>query len=192
VFQNCRGLALETVDGGALEDIVISNITMRDIFNSPIFLRLGARQRSPRNTPVGTLKRVTIDNVNVFNADSRFACLISGLPDHCIEDVSISNLRIVYKGGGTAADAKAIVPENEKGYPEPAMFGTIPASAFYIRHARNIKLSNVEVSFMQPDFRPSIILNDVKGSNLSSLEIPVYNKSKSVVLQNSDKPVIAK
>jgi polygalacturonase len=192
VFQNCRGLALETVDGGALEDIVISNITMRDIFNSPIFLRLGVRQRSPQNTPVGTLKRVTIDNVNVFNADSRFACLITGLPDHCIEDVSISNLRIVYKGGGTAADAKAIVPENEKGYPEPAMFGTIPASTFYIRHARNIKLSNVEVSFMQPDFRPSIILNDVKGSKLSSLEIPVYNKAKSVVLQNSDKPVIAK
>ena len=53
VFERCRGLALETVDGGVLEDIVISNITMRDIVNSPIFLRLGARMRSPENTPVG-------------------------------------------------------------------------------------------------------------------------------------------
>ncbi|MFT3753286.1 MAG: glycoside hydrolase family 28 protein [Paludibacter sp.] len=192
VFQNCRGLALETVDGGALQDIVISNITMRDIFNSPIFLRLGARQRSPQNTPVGTLKRVTIDNVNVYNADSRFTCLISGLPSHCIEDVTISNLRIVYKGGGTAEEAKAIVPENEKTYPEPAMFGTIPASAFYIRHARNIKLSHVDVRFLQPDFRPSIVLNDVKDARFSALTIPTYGNAKSIVLQNSEKPLISK
>ena len=40
IFEHCRGLALETVDGGHLEDIVISNITMRNIVNAPIFLRL--------------------------------------------------------------------------------------------------------------------------------------------------------
>ena len=47
IFEHCRGLALETVDGGHLEDIVINNITMRNIVNAPIFLRLGARMRSP-------------------------------------------------------------------------------------------------------------------------------------------------
>ena len=55
IFEHCRGLALETVDGGHLEDIVISNITMRNIVNAPIFLRLGARMRSPEGTPVGTM-----------------------------------------------------------------------------------------------------------------------------------------
>lgn len=40
IFERCRGLALGTVDGGQLEDIVISNITMRDIVNAPFFLRL--------------------------------------------------------------------------------------------------------------------------------------------------------
>ena len=31
VFTYCRGLALETVDGGLLEDVTITNITMRDV-----------------------------------------------------------------------------------------------------------------------------------------------------------------
>src|SRR6266702_337667 len=48
VFEYCRGLALETVDGGLLEDVTISNLTMRDISNSPIFLRLGSRVRGPQ------------------------------------------------------------------------------------------------------------------------------------------------
>ena len=60
IFERCRGLALETVDGGQLEDIVISNITMRDIVNAPFFLRLGKRMRSPEGTPVGSMKRILI------------------------------------------------------------------------------------------------------------------------------------
>lgn len=80
IFEHCRGLALETVDGGHLEDIVISNITMRNIVNAPIFLRLGARMRSPEGTPVGTMKRILISDINVWNADSRYASIINGVP----------------------------------------------------------------------------------------------------------------
>jgi polygalacturonase len=192
IFQNCRGLALETVDGGMLEDVVISNITMRDIFNSPIFLRLGARQRSPENTPIGKMRRISIDNLNVYNADSRFACLISGLPTSCIEDVKLSNIHIVYKGGGTKEQSKIIVPENETKYPEPAMFGTIPASAFYIRHARNIELNNVEVSFLTSDERHSVQLDDVKGAIFRQVNIKQPEGIKTFVLKNSDKPIILK
>jgi polygalacturonase len=191
-FQNCRGLALETVDGGMLEDVVISNITMRDIFNSPIFLRLGARMRSPENTPIGKMRRISIDNVNVYNADSRFGCLISGLPDNYIEDVKLNNIRIVFKGGGTREQATVVVPENEKKYPEPAMFGTLPSSAFYIRHAKNIEISNVEVSFTTPDYRPSVQLEDVKGSVFRNVKINQPEAPKTFILKNSDKPLVLK
>ncbi|HLP72496.1 MAG TPA: glycosyl hydrolase family 28-related protein, partial [Bacteroidales bacterium] len=44
-FEFCRGLALETVDGGILEDITVSNITMRDCMGAPFFIRLGSRMR---------------------------------------------------------------------------------------------------------------------------------------------------
>lgn len=164
IFERCRGLALETVDGGCLEDIVISNITMRDIVNSPIFLRLGARMRSPEGTPVGSMKRILISNVNVFNADSRYSSsIISGIPGAIIEDVSLSNIHIYHQGGYTEADGQRTPPEQEKVYPEPWMFGTIPAKGFYIRHARNIRLDNVHFHYEQPDGRPLMVTDDATG-----------------------------
>ncbi|WP_321334241.1 glycoside hydrolase family 28 protein [uncultured Bacteroides sp.] len=162
VFERCRGLALETVDGGHLEDVVVSNITMRDITNSPIFLRLGARMRSPQGTPIGTMKRILISNVNVFNADSRYACIVSGLPDACIEDVTFSNIHIYFEGGYTEEDGKCAPPEQADVYPEPWMFGTIPASGFYVRHARNITFDNVNFHFASPDGRPLYVTDDAE------------------------------
>ena len=69
-FVHCRGLAIETVDGGAIEDVSISNITMRDITTAPIFIRLGARQRAPEGTPIGAVRRVIISNVVVSGVNA--------------------------------------------------------------------------------------------------------------------------
>src|SRR5207302_6212014 len=79
VFDHSRGLALETVDGGPIEDIAITNLTMRDIVNSPIFIRLGNRARGPEGTPVGVIRRIRISNLSVDNADPRYPSLIAGL-----------------------------------------------------------------------------------------------------------------
>ena len=79
VFNHCRGLALETVDGALLEDVSISNITMRNVGNAPIFMRLGRRMRGPSTIPIGQLRRVNIDNVVVSNADNKTGVLISGI-----------------------------------------------------------------------------------------------------------------
>ncbi len=171
IFEHCRGLALETVDGGHLEDIVINNITMRNIVNAPIFLRLGARMRSPEGTPAGTMKRILISNINVWNADSRYASIISGVPGACIEDVTFRNIHLYYKGGYSEEDGKRIPPEQEKVYPEPWMFGTIPAKGFYIRHARNITFDGIRFHFEQPDGRPLFVTNDTEN-------IEYYNTPK--------------
>jgi len=162
VFDHCRGLALETVDGGLLEDVTISNVTMREIFNSPIFLRLGSRMRAPEGTPVGVLRRVNISNFVVYDADSRYASIISGVPGHDIEDVKLNNIRIFYSGGGTKEQAAIIPPELENGYPEPRMFGLIPAYGFFLRHVKGIELNDVQVSYLKEDLRPAFHLQDVK------------------------------
>lgn len=184
VFERCRGLALETVDGGSLEDIVINNITMREIVNAPIFLRLGSRQRSPKGTPTGKMNRITISNINVYDADSRYSCIISGVPDNYIENVSLNNIRILFKGGGSADDAKLIPPENEKLYPEPWMFGTIPASGFFIRHAKNIELNNIRIDFMKKDHRPSLWLDDVYGCKVFNYKTKIAPDTQPYILNN--------
>ena len=91
VFDYSRGFALESVDGGFLEDVTITNITMRDVVNSPFFLRLGNRGRGPSGTMVGQLRRVLISNVIVYNADAKYGSIISGIPGHPIEDVKFDN-----------------------------------------------------------------------------------------------------
>ncbi len=48
VFDRSRGLALESVDGAHIEDIAISNITMREVSNAPVFIRLGSRHARAR------------------------------------------------------------------------------------------------------------------------------------------------
>ncbi|HZE68918.1 MAG TPA: glycoside hydrolase family 28 protein [Pyrinomonadaceae bacterium] len=164
VFDYCRGLALETVDGALLEDVTINNITMRDVTNSPIFMRLGFRGRGPKDkTSVGELRRVILSNIVVHNADPRYASIISGIPGHYIEDVCLSNIRIYYRGGGTKAQAALDPPENEDGYPEPTMFGEIPAYGFFVRHVKGLQMNDVQVSYLNEDARPPIAMRDVKG-----------------------------
>lgn len=170
VFDFCRGLALETVDGALLEDITITNITMRDIMNAPIFMRLGSRMRGPAGVPVGALRRVIISNVVCSNAVSRLGSIISGIPGHEIEDIRLSDIFIQHQGGGSEADAQLQPPEKEDAYPEPVMFGpALPSHGFFVRHAKNIHFNNVEIVAMNPDVRPAFFLQGVKGADFFRL-----------------------
>ena len=164
VFDYCRGLALEAVDGALLEDVTISNITMRDISNSPIFVRLGSRLRGPKETTtVGAIRRVNISDFVVYNADPKYSSIISGLPGHPIEDLRLNNIRVYSKGGGTKEQAALDPPEKEDTYPEPTMFGELPSYGFFIRHVKGLQFRDVEVSYLNEDFRPAFWLNDVAG-----------------------------
>lgn len=185
VFEFCRGIALETVDGGLLEDVTITNISMRDIINSPIFLRLGARMRAPENTNVGALRRINISNINVYNADSRFASLISGIPNHKIEDVRLSNINIWYRElDSTVTTIQQEVPEFEKAYPEPQKFGILPVYGFFIRHTKNIELNNINLYLLGKEARPAIILTGVNGIKLRNVTVPQNRKSGILVLKD--------
>ncbi|MEQ1603260.1 MAG: glycoside hydrolase family 28 protein [Pyrinomonadaceae bacterium] len=183
-FVHCRGLALETVDGGYIEDVSITNITMRDITTAPIFIRLGKRQRAPDGTPVAKIRRVNINNVVVSDAHHEYASIIAGLAESPIEDVHLSNIRIHYNGGGAKADVERVIPESEKGYPEPSMFGVLPAYGFYVRHAKGITFDNVKVTYERPEERPAFVLDDVKGIDL--FRIDAQPTSSFFVLKNVD------
>ncbi len=169
IFDYCRGLALEQVDGGVLEDIAISNVTMRDIHNAPIFLRLGARLRRPGITEPGSVRRVLIDNLIASHVAPEHGILIAGFPGHPIEDVVLSNIQIHYAGGGTAKEAERVVPELEKEYPDPEKFGTIPSWGMFARHVKGLRLRGVELRAETPDARPAVMLDDVHDVRLSDV-----------------------
>jgi polygalacturonase len=185
VFDYCRGLALETVDGALLEDVTISNITMRDIINAPIFIRLGARMRGPDTIPIGQCRRIIIENVIAWNVDQKYGAIISGLPGHDIEDLQLSNIRFYYKGGGPKDSINRNVPEFEKEYPEPQRWGTMPSYGFYVRHVKNLKMHDVQMSFMNDEPRPAFVLDDVKGAILYDIQAQKTQAASTIILQNS-------
>jgi len=183
VFDSCQGIALESVDGALLEDITITNISMRDIVNMPIFLRLGSRMRGPAGAPVGTLRRILISNIVCSHSASRAASTISGIPDHPIEDVKLDNILIQHRGGGTEKDAALQPAELEKQYPEPTMFGATPSHGFYIRHVRGLEMSNVEIAAETSDARPAFVLDDVKDCAFSRIKTPLNTAAGTFVLK---------
>ena len=208
VFDTSRGLALESVDGAHIEDVTVSNIAMRDVSNAPIFIRLGSRMRAPEGTAVGSIKRIAIANVTVYNADPRYASIVSGVPGHDVEDVKLSGIRILYRGGLSLDEAAKQpadlvngfffrasggvpprqpydVPEREKEYPEPSMFGILPAYGFFIRHAKGIELNDVEVSYMKEDRRPAFVLDSVEGVALEDCKAEKASGVPMLVMTNA-------
>ena len=171
VFEGCQGYALESVDGALLEDVTITNTTMRDLVTGPIFLRLGSRLRGPADkTQVGTLRRVLISNLVCHNAPSRFGSIFTGIPNSSIEDIKLSDIYVEPAGGVSASVAD--LPENENQYPDPNRFGETPSYGFYLRHLRHLEMSHVELAPMLPDARPAFSLVEVDRADFFAITAP--------------------
>jgi polygalacturonase len=183
-FESCRGFALETVDGGAVEDITFTGLTMRDIRNAPFFLRLGARLRGPPGIAPGTLRRIIISDIVCDAPANDMPAIISGIPGHVIEDITISNFYLVQRGG--SADRAAInPPEEEKDYPEPSHFGPLPAQALFVRHASNLEVSNFKIASETPDARPVCWLSNVDGAEFLRFKPPLARRGAAFLLRDT-------
>lgn len=183
VFDQCRGIALEQVDGGALENVTISNLVMRDIGNAPIYLRLGQRLRGPPLIAAGDLRRVKIAHVVAQNVAGESGILILGTPEHRIEDVSIDEIFIEFAGGGTAEQARRVVPENETDYPEPTRHGVAPAWGLFARHVSGLSVSDLTLRTRAPDYRPALRVEQASNVNLHALDLPRAEASGHAVWQ---------
>jgi polygalacturonase len=184
VFDYCRGLALEAVDGALLEDITITNITMRDIGNAPIFVRLGKRMRGPENAPISECRRIIISNIVCHNTNPKQSVIISGVPGHDIEDLKLSNIRIYAGGGGTKEQTQREVPALETAYPEPDQFGTMPTYGFFVRNVKDFKMNDVEISYIKEDQRPPFILDHVSGADFQHIRAQKTAGTPTFILNN--------
>jgi polygalacturonase len=169
--EGISGISLEVVDGGVMEDILISNVVM-DGPEVPLFIRLGNRARPHMegvDTPdVGRLQQVKISKVVARNAGS-IGCSITGISSHPASDITLENFSLEFRGGVEASAAVSPVPEVEANYPEATMFGTLPASVFYLRHLEHIHISDVKATFKEADGRSHLVAEDVKNLTFKGL-----------------------
>ena len=174
VFDTCHGLALESVDGAQLEDIAINNITMRDIYEAPIFMRLGSRMRGPAGRP----------NRDDSPRPDQQRCLLRRglyyLLHHYGHPGTYDRRRTPeqYRSLSTRAEGHAMqasfrVPEKEAEYPDPDMFGPMPAHGFFVRHVQGIEMEGIKIIAGNRDERPAFVLEDVENADFTRPQAPV-------------------
>jgi len=194
------GVALELVDGGGFDRVNVSNIVMENV-GCAIFVRLGNRARPFTNVTVdpknpcssdfktgtkakipgmGSMRNIIISNIQATGVGDT-GCSVTGLSGFDVENVTLSNIRIEFKGGGSAELVNREIPENAKNYPEYDMFGPLPAYGFYCRHVKGIKFHNVEFCFEKSDFRPGLVFDDVKDLEIFSFDAEVESSAKALI-----------
>ena len=203
-------ITFAAVDGGLIDNILVDGVRSINTGNV-IFLRIGDRWGKGKQP---SMKNVTIQNVYAevplrkpdagYNYEGPIEDMprnispasIVGLPDYPIENITLKNITMVYPGGGnklfayrglTPAELDGI-PEMRDTYPEFSQFRELPAWGFYIRHAKNITMDNVQLIAQKPDYRPAIVLDDVHGGDLENVTIndPGKKKNEIVVFQSTD------
>ena len=190
VFERSRGIAIETADGGLIEDVLIDNITMRDITDTPFFIRLNARLRGPEGTPVGACRRITISNLNVYDVGGRPAFpelgagMVMGIPGYYIEDLTLSNIRIYYRGGGSKEAIDKKVPQNIDMYPDPYRWQSMPAYGIYFRYVKGLKVHDVVLRYLNRDERPAFVLDDVHDAEFYHIDAQKGDGAPQFILKN--------
>jgi polygalacturonase len=184
ILEGSQALSLESVDGAIMEDVTITNISMKNPVTAPIFIRLGRRMRGPKDAAIGTARRITISNITVSGAPTRQGSIISGIPGHRIESLKLSNIIVLHEGGGTAEQAAVQVPEQEDVYPDPGRFGSIPAQGFFIRHVKDLEMDSIQILAVKPDARPVMMLDDVEGAAFAHVKTPANSTGPAFSLAN--------
>ncbi len=206
VYDTFRSvLAVECVDGGILENVIVDNIKAVNTGNA-IFIRLGDRNEKGS---AGMLKNIVIKNMKVDIAfghpddvydirgpelpffHNTFPSSITGISGHPVENVILENIKIKYPGRGNNGLANMPlsrldqVPENEASYPEFSMFGELPAWGLYVRHMDGLKMKNIRLRIKASDYRPALVFDDVHHLDVHSLKIAGDRKQNQIILHNT-------
>lgn len=205
VISNCiiydtrlSGIALEMVDGGTLDRVAITNITMHNV-NGSIFMKCDRRKNAPRPSTFRNviLSNIMADGIGNWQHDAtagyykkahkaEIGIVIAGKKDCIIENVSLDNIHLQFSGGGTKEHAQTIlVDKKENGYPEYDNFDITPAYGINCNYVKGIRFSNIVMSYQKEDARPAFYFQDCEEVSISSVHAKVSEKAPSYIRFNN-------
>lgn len=162
-FPSFAGISMISVDGGTLEGITAENINIENA-NYPIFIRVGDRLRTPEAASVGSARNITIRNVTATGGMGFGASIIAAVEGSVIgPDIVLENVDITCLGGGAKWQSYREIPdvhESNGVYPDPVFIvpGLQPAYGFFIRRVQGLKLNDMNMRFVLPDFRAAFVI----------------------------------
>jgi polygalacturonase len=154
------GITLATVDGGNVENILISDVAINQV-RCPIFIKIGNRFRvlPEWGQPVpGYLKNVVIENVKGQD-NTQQGSFISGIRSQSVENMVIRNMDLSMDNITDSVFAGLPVNDKENGYPDAQNFSIdgLPGYGFFVRYAKNIALDDISIKTTAPDARPCFV-----------------------------------
>jgi hypothetical protein len=181
--HNDSGLKIQMNEGGEMKHMLFTHLKMTNV-PRPVFLTFcqknawfGARGAPP---PMKSVHDLQFDDITVNDETGGKDCgfVIIGMPGHPVENLAFSNIRAIFPGGGTAADATNVVAELTTEilahhWPEiSSLQKTIPAYGLFAHHVAGITLSHVVFSTKAPDARPAVAFSDVTGGKTDPAVVP--------------------
>lgn len=183
------------------ENISFSNLIMKDV-TGPISLGLDSRSRRRRESdnatppPKGILRNISFQGIRATvvadvrplpdlpfvekprPGEQRQCIVLNGAGDCFLENISLSDVHVIYEGGGTAEEAARDVPPIAGEYFE---IGTPPAYGIFARNVRGLTLDNVRLEVASPDLRPAVVLDHVTDAAIDGLSAQGHDKAESVL-----------
>lgn len=178
---NLAGIALESVDGANIENVIFRRIKMTKVA-SPFFIILGDRGRTPDGGAhkIGTVKNILFQDITASKITQNIGCPISGLKKNGItykvKNITFDNVKVDFAGGSLTVPG---IPGEYAGqYPEVNMWGNVPAYGFYLNHADSVVFKNCNFTVSPQDARPLIAAQDTSRvivQNTTSAVIEIDN-----------------
>jgi polygalacturonase len=188
-------IKMQVGKGTRLENFLFSNLLMTNV-TGPVYIGLGAPPRSVEawwnwtpnpaepDLPGGIVRNIVFDGIRAtiapapdlkeypwespFPGESRSCINLTAVDGQFIEDISFSNIHITFPGGGTSEEAANRQVMRTSGN-EYFQFGVLPASAFYARNVRGLRINNARFEQATPDNRPAMVFDHVEDVAVNGL-----------------------
>jgi polygalacturonase len=181
--HNDSGLKIQMMEGAVMSNMLFTNLVMKNV-PRPVFLTFNKQNASfdahGDPPPMNRVHDIVFSNISVEDSIGGKSCgfIVTGMPDHPVENITFSNIHALLPGGGTAEEAKDVLAEftleNLKGrWPEVGgLRATVPAFGVYLRHVKGVTLRDIVIETAKPDGRPAVVAVDVTGLKISEAPEP--------------------
>jgi len=184
------GLKIQLNEGGEMKNMTFSNLVMKNV-PRPVFMTFAQQKAcvdAPEEMyPMKAMHHFIFNGIIADNSglDKNSAFFITGMPNHYISDIQLTNIQFIVSGNGTKEDAnktnlKEYTLETLKGWwPEFSLVGTLPAYGIYARHIDGLYIQNFQVKTLAKDNRQPIVFKDVVNGKIRD----VYANNKEFYLK---------
>jgi polygalacturonase len=158
-------MTVEAIDGAKIENIVFKGITFANS-GTPFFVLLGKRKGGSKDgtahpVQIGNISGVHFENIHGQAMKHAWGSTISGTVldgvRYAPKNITFDQVEINFRGDAKLKIRPLDPPEYAGQYPDPNIWGDLPASGIYFRHVDGVSIRNSKFETAPSDLRPTIV-----------------------------------